>query len=91
MGYAAGDLIFILLNDASDAITGTYATFAQGDTVTTYNGFDWQISYIANNTGVGTGTFTGGNDIALFAVAIPEPNTMLLGAIGVLALLRRRR
>jgi fibronectin-binding autotransporter adhesin len=88
--YAANDLIFILLNEGTDAITGTYTGLAQGTTVTSYGGFDWQISYTANNTGVGTGTFTGGNDIALMAV-IPEPGTALLGALGVLLLLRRRR
>jgi autotransporter-associated beta strand protein len=89
--YAANDLIFILLNDGDDAIIGTFTDLAQGATVTSYGGFNWNISYIANNTGVGTGTFTGGNDIALQAVVIPEPKAALLGAIGVLLLFRRRR
>jgi cystathionine beta-lyase/cystathionine gamma-synthase len=89
--YAANDLIFILLNDGADAITGTYTGLAQGATATTYGGFNWNISYLANNTGVGTGTFTGGNDIALQAVLIPEPSVVFLGAIGFLLLLRRRR
>jgi autotransporter-associated beta strand protein len=85
-----GDMIFILLNDDIDAITGTYAGFAQGAVVSTYAGFDWQISYTANNTGPGTGTFLGGNDIVLMAV--PEPNVAaLLGALGGILLLRRRR
>jgi autotransporter-associated beta strand protein len=88
--YSANDLIFILLNDGTDAITGTYTGFAQGATVSNYGGFSWQISYTANNTGVGTGTFTGGNDIALIAV-IPEPSVALLGALGALLLFRRRR
>jgi len=87
--YSANDLIFILLNDSTDAITGTYTGLAQGAVAATYGGFDWVISYDANNTGVGTGTFNGGNDIALRA--IPEPSSALLGAIGLLALLRRRR
>jgi hypothetical protein len=86
-GYSMGNLLFILLNDSTDAITGNYAGFAQGATVATYGGFDWQISYFADSTG---NTFMGGNDIAL--VAIPEPNTsVLIGGLGVLALLRRRR
>ena len=85
--YALGDKLFILLNDDSDAITGTYSGYAQGATVATYGGFDWQISYLADSTG---NTFTGGNDIALMAV--PEPNiAALIGGFGVLALLRRRR
>ncbi len=86
--YAANDLIFILLNDGSDAITGTYASLAQGDTVTTYGGFNWNISYLGDSVG---NTFTGGNDIVLQAVVIPEPATALLGCLGLLFLLRRRR
>ena len=86
-GYSMGNLLFILLNDSTDAVTGTYSGFAQGATVTTYGGFDWAISYSADSTG---NTFTGGNDIAL--MAIPEPNAAaLIGGFGVLALLRRRR
>jgi autotransporter-associated beta strand protein len=87
--YAANDLIFILLNDGADAITGTYSGLAQGATVTSYGGFNWNISYVANSGG--SPSFTGGNDIALMAEAIPEPKTALLGVLGVLLLLRRRR
>lgn len=88
-GYAAGNLLFILLNDGTDAITGTYAGFAQGDVVATYGGLDWIISYNADSA---SNTFTGalnGNDIALYA--IPEPSAALLGGMGILLLLRRRR
>jgi autotransporter-associated beta strand protein len=87
--YAANDLIFILLNDGADAITGTYSGLAQGATVTSYGGLNWNISYVANSGG--SPSFTGGNDIALMAEAIPEPKTALLGVLGVLLLLRRRR
>ncbi|MES2981529.1 MAG: autotransporter-associated beta strand repeat-containing protein [Verrucomicrobiota bacterium] len=88
--YAANDLIFILLNDVDDAITGTYNGLIQGATVANYGGFDWNISYVANSTGLGS--FTGGNDIALMAVTpIPEPRAALLGCLGILLLLRRRR
>jgi fibronectin-binding autotransporter adhesin len=84
--YALNDLIFILLNDSADSITGTFTGLAQGATVTTHGGFDWQISYIGNSGG---NTFIGGNDIVLMAV--PEPRAALLGGIGMLMLLRRRR
>ena len=85
--YALGDKLFILTNDGSDAITGSYSGFAQGATVASYGGFDWAISYLADATG---NTFTGGNDIALMAV--PEPSaSLLIGSFGALALLRRRR
>jgi fibronectin-binding autotransporter adhesin len=87
--YTAGDLIFILLNDSTDAITGTYASLADGAKVTSHDGLDWTISYFADS---GTTSFTGGNDIALLAVApIPEPRAALLACLGVLLLLRRRR
>ena len=88
--YAANNLIFILLNDSTDAITGEFAGLVNGATVTTYGGFDWTISYFADSTGA---SFTGGNDIALMAVApIPEPNVAaLLGGFGALLILRRRR
>lgn len=87
--YVTNDLMFILLNDGTDAITNTFSGLAQGATVTTYGGFDWIISYNADST---ANTFTGtanGNDIAL--MAIPEPGATLLGSLGLLALLRRRR
>ena len=78
-------LLFILLNDGSDAISGTFSGLAQGGLVT-FNGFDWRISYSADSTG---NTFTGGNDVALMAV--PEPSAALLGGLGLLVLLRRRK
>jgi autotransporter-associated beta strand protein len=85
--YALNNMVFILTNDAADAIIGTYNSFAQGAVVANYGGFDWRISYLADSVG---STFTGGNDIAL--MAIPEPNAAaLLGGFGLFALLRRRR
>jgi len=84
--YVENDLVFILLNDGTDAITGTFTGLAQGATVTSYGGFDWIISYSADST---SSSFTGGNDIAL--MAIPEPAAALLGGLGLLCLLRRRR
>lgn len=86
--YTSGDLLFILTNDGADAVTGSYAGYAQGAVVANFGGFNWQISYIADSTG---NTFTGGNDIALSATTVPEPRAALLGGLGLLALLRRRR
>ncbi len=88
--YALNNLIFILLNDSTEAITGIYTGLAQDAVVATFGGFDWKISYIANGNNTGSPSFTGGNDIALMAV--PEPNVAaLLGALGGIMLLRRRR
>jgi autotransporter-associated beta strand protein len=84
--YAANDLIFILLNDNADAVSGTFTGLAQGDVAATHGGFDWLISYTGNSAG---SAFTGGNDVVLMAV--PEPHAALLGGLGTLLLLRRRR
>jgi fibronectin-binding autotransporter adhesin len=90
LGYtpANGDILFILAHDGTDAINGTFADKADGSTFF-LNGTEWKISYEANYTGTNTGTFTNGNDVAL--MAIPEPRAALLGGLGMLALLRRRR
>lgn len=87
VGYAPvnGDLLFILANDGADAINGTFSGMAHLSTIT-LDGYEWQISYQADSVG---GTFTGGNDVALLAV--PEPGAAVIGGLGVLMLLRRRR
>jgi autotransporter-associated beta strand protein len=83
--YAQNDLLFILLNDDTDAINGTFAGYAQGATFASYGYMDWQISYTADS---GNGTFTGGNDIAI--MAIPEPSSCTVAGIGLAMLLGRR-
>lgn len=87
--YSEGDLLFLILNDGTDAINGTLRGIAQGDVAATFGCFDWVASYEAN--GDSGSSFTGGNDFALQAVVIPEPTTALLASFGLLALLRRRR
>jgi len=83
-GLNIGDKFFILLNDASDAISGT---FAQGTTVT--SGADtFSINYFDNGDG---GTL--GNDISLTVTGVPEPATWVGAALalGVLGWSQRRR
>ena len=83
--YAQNDLLFLLLNDGTDAINGTFANYAQGATFASYGYMDWQISYTADSV---TNSFTGGNDIAI--MAIPEPSSCTVAGIGLAMLLGRR-
>ena len=83
-------MFFILANDSTDAITGTFSNAPINGGTYTLGGQQFQISYFGNQTSPSVGTFTGGNDVVL--MAIPEPNiSALLGGFGMLALLRRRR
>ena len=83
---ANGTLFFILANDGTDAITGTFSNASVNGGTYTFGSQQFQISYAGNT---GTSSFTGGNDIVLQAV--PEPASLLLGAVAILTLLRRRR
>jgi autotransporter-associated beta strand protein len=87
MGFTPieNSLFFILLNDGSDAINGTFIGLAD-ESVFNVSGQEFRISYFADRTG---NTFTGGNDVAL--MAIPEPSTSLLAGFALTALLIRRR
>jgi autotransporter-associated beta strand protein len=87
-GYVhnAGAMYFVVENDLSDAISGTFNGLAN-NAVFTVGGNDFQISYFGNST---TNSFTGGNDVVLMAV--PEPSAFLLGIVSLagLAFMRRR-
>jgi fibronectin-binding autotransporter adhesin len=73
-----GDKFFIVLNDSTDLVSGT---FAQGATVTAPNGEVFAINYVDNGDG---GTL--GNDISLTLTAVPEPSTWIGGALTFAAL-----
>jgi len=85
----AGSSVLFILNRAD---TGSYTTSFAGapeGSLITFAGGRANITYAANATG---GTLTGGNDIALFNVAVPEPGPIgLLAAVGTGLLARRRR
>jgi autotransporter-associated beta strand protein len=84
-GLLATDRFFILANDGTDPITGTFNGLPD-KAVFTLGGQEFQISYNADAT---SGGFTGGNDVAVFG--IPEPGTAGLVMLGGTLLLRRRR
>ena len=100
LGYMeAGDVFFIINNGSGTGVTGTFATLNGSATTLTdqaiftmANGLQFQISYDANYNPSGVSTFdSGGNDVALKGISVPEPASMSLLAIGALGLLRRRR
>jgi autotransporter-associated beta strand protein len=86
-GLTAGDNLFIVENDGTDAVSGTFNGLAEG-TMFTQQGDTFTISYIANGQG-------GGNDVELTvdSVTVPEPSTWVAGALMVafVAYSQRRR
>ena len=92
--------VFFILNRADSAVwTTTFAGLDEGASVTFGGGaYSGSITYLANWTGLqSTSTLTGGNDVAIFnVVAVPEPGTISLVALGGLAcggysIFRRRK
>lgn len=79
------DIFFLILNDGTDAITGTFSGLAEGSLFAS-GGSTFRITYEADSASSG---FTSGNDVAIMAV--PEPTAPLLCGIGLFAFLRRRR
>jgi autotransporter-associated beta strand protein len=79
-------MFFILANDNSDAIAGAFSNAPIDGGSYHFGGQEFQISYFGDSVGK---TFSGGNDVVL--MVIPEPAAALLGSLGLLGLLRRRR
>jgi len=91
VSLAANQAFGIFQLEAGATRTGTFAgLLTDGSLVGNFGGQDLFITYSGDFGDSGTVSTTGGNDIVLYTV-IPEPSTALLGAFGLLALLRRRR
>lgn len=83
---ADNDLFFILTQDSTDAVNGTFAGLGQGSSVFA-GSQEFQISYTGDAT---SSTFMGaGNDVVLRA--IPEPTTALLSALSLVVFFGRRK
>lgn len=84
--YTIGDKFTLFGYLAASGLTGTFAGLTDGATFTQAGG-DWQISYADSTSGLNGGT----GDTFATITAIPELSSALLGGLGFLLLLRRRR
>lgn len=81
--YTVGDKFTLF---GYDGLTGTFAGLADGASFTDAGG-DWEIDYFDTSAGINGGT--GSSFVTV--TAVPEPTMALLGSLGLLTLLRRRR
>lgn len=88
--FTVGQVLFPIVNSTGMAISGTFAGLAQGQTILV-NEVEFIVGYGGDSVG---GTFSGGDDFALF-VNVPEPSSaaLLAAACATLGLgrIRRRR
>ena len=88
----ATDKFWIINNDATDAVTGTFAGLTEGSTVFTSGGTPWVIYYDADYSTLNA-TPGAGNDVVIVA-GVPEPATLsmllMVLAMGGFAMLKRR-
>ena len=93
--FGAGPLNVAIYNGASfDTVLGT-ATYAAGD----FGSKSITVNNVAGATAIRIGFWQGDvldksaglDNVAVSVTAIPEPSAALLGGLGLLALLRRRR
>jgi autotransporter-associated beta strand protein len=83
---AVGDKFFLLLNNGTNPILGSFSGLNEGDQFTS-SGYTFSAHYGADSS---TGNLTGGNDFAIYTV-VPEPSGMLMLLLTTSALTLRRR
>jgi autotransporter-associated beta strand protein len=86
-----GDILYILKNDGTDAIGGTFGGLAQDGVInllssTDQRSYAFRITYSANAE---LSQPTGGNDISL--TAVPEPGAAGAALLATMGILSRRR
>jgi autotransporter-associated beta strand protein len=81
--YNEGDKFTLF---AYDTLVGTFDAYADGTTYT-INGGEWLINYNDDTAGLNGGAGAG----YITMTAIPEPSVALIGGLGLLVMLRRRR
>jgi hypothetical protein len=101
LGYSPAntDELYILSNDSTDAIVGTFAALPEGATVN-LGSYNAKITYLANAP---ASSLSGGNDVALYdfeaanVEVVPEPSSIALalislaGLLGMAVVARRRQ
>jgi autotransporter-associated beta strand protein len=75
------DVLFLINNTGTGTTTGTFQ-YEDNSKIGNFNGFDWYITYDANNTS--TPALDGGNDVAIYTV-VPEPGGLFLIVSALLA------
>jgi autotransporter-associated beta strand protein len=82
-----GEAFFIIDNEGNESISGQFTNAPEGSIITA-GGVSYMITYDAD---ADTGSLTGGNDVALVAVALPEPAGGFGLAAAVMLIGRRSR
>jgi len=82
---AVGDKVTLFAYETGN-LSGTFHGLSNGSTFNGAGGL-WQIDYFDTTAGLNGGS----GDTFATITAIPEPAAALLGSLGLLALLRRRR
>lgn len=89
--FFTNDVFNIIRNNGAGITTGFFSGLDNGDTYSFPNGYEVQISYF-DDASTPQFELAGGNDVSLL-VTVPEPGSaaLLLGGLGSLMALRRRR